>query len=272
VRDGVRWLSWDADWGVVSSDSEPDARPLSSSVAFLLDPVPLVAAFRFDEPRAAEVAGRRALTVDARPRDAWEHAGSGAFRLGPGADVVRLTFDAETGALLRSESSIDGTAFHRLEVTEIEYASSPPKTFAVEPPPGHDDPPGPWMRPRRLSLHELAASAPFAVLAPTRVPDGWRLGDAQLLDGREQPRVEATAFLDYTSRNGAYAIAIRERGARGDLDTAPETLDRGATVTPRFVVTLVRSRTWVELSGDDRDLLLDLAGALEPAQTERPRL
>jgi hypothetical protein len=157
-------------------------------------------------------------------------------------------------------------------VTDIEYASSPPETFAVEPPPGHDAPAGPWMRPRRLRLHELAASAPFVVHAPTRVPVDWRLGDAQLLDGRERPPIEATAFLDYTSRNGAYTIAIRQRAAPDDGDGAAETVDRGESVTPRFVVTLVRSGTWVELSGDDRELLLDLADALEPAPTEPPRL
>jgi hypothetical protein len=272
VRDGPRWLSWDADWGVVSSDSEPEGGPLSSSVAFLLDPVVLVGAFRFDDPRAVELVGRPALHVSARPRDAWDQGGPGVFRLGPGADQVELTFDAETGALLRSESRIDGKPFHRLDVNEIDYASSPPETFAVEPPPGHDEPPGPWMRPRRLPLHELAASAPFVLLVPSRVPDGWRLGDAQLLDGRERPRVEATAFLDYSSRDGAYALAIRERSARVDADTAAETTDRGETVTPRFVVTLVRSGTWVELQGDDRELLVDLVRALEPAPTEPPRL
>ena len=272
VRDGPRWLSWDADWGVVSSDSEPDGGPLSSSVAFLLDPVALVGAFRFDHPRETELARRPALTVDARPRAAWEQAGSGVFRLGPGADLVDLSFDAETGALLRSESRIDGQPFQRIEVTEIEYTASPPETFAVEAPPGHDAPPGPWMRPRRLPLHELAAIAPFHVLAPSRVPDGWRLGDAQLLDGREHPRVEATVFLDYSSRNGAYAIAIRERAAKDDEDTAAETTDRGATVTPRFVVTLVRSGTWVELTGDDHDLLHELAAALEPAPSAPPRM
>jgi hypothetical protein len=80
------------------------------------------------------------------------------------------------------------------------------------------------------------------------------------------------AFLDYASRNGAYAIAIRQRAAQEDADVATETVDRGETVTPRFIVTLVCSGTWVELQGDDRELLLDLACALEPAPTDLPRL
>jgi hypothetical protein len=269
VRNGNRWLTWDADWGLVSNDSEPGGGPPTSSFAFLLDPVELLAAFRFDEPTGHTVAGRPVSRTNAEPRDG--HGGSALLRVGPGADTVELSFDAETGALLRSEATRAGEPFHRLEVTEIAYAAAPPETFAVEPPEGHEGPAGKWARPVALTLHELAAKAPFTVLVPARVPAGWRLGTSQLLAARDHPRVEATAFLDYASPEGAYAVGIRER-ASDAADYAVDVVDHGPTVSPRFTATLVRSGTWVELSGDERELLLELAGELVPAPARPPRL
>lgn len=269
VRDGGRWLTWDADWGLVSSDSEPEGNPPASAFGFLLDPVELVAALRFGPPSEGAVAGRRALVVDATPRE--DDRGAALLRVGAGADVVELSFDAETGALLRSEARLDGEAFHRIEVSEISYGPAPPETFLVAPPEGHEGAAGRWMRPVELPLHELAAAAPFTVLVPEQVPAGWRLGASQLLEAREHPPVEATAFLDYVSPQGAYSVGIRERASEED-DRSPDVVDRGATVAPRFVVTLVQAGTWVELSGADRELLEGLARALVPAPTEPPTL
>jgi hypothetical protein len=269
VRDGERWLTWDADWGLVTSESEPEGGPPASSFGFLLDPVELTAAFRFEPPVDGSVAGRAALTVNATPRSG--DLGSAVFRVGPGADVVELAFDAETGALLRSEATIDGEPFHRLEVTEIAYVKAPPETFTLEAPADHDGPPGRWARPVDLPLHDLATTAPFTVLVPARIPDGWRLGTTQLLDGREHPRIETTAFLDYVSPEGAYSVGVRERATEA-ADAKPEVVDSGPTIAPRYTVTLVQEGTWVELSGAERNLLLDLAGNLVPAPMQPPQL
>lgn len=269
VRDGARWLTWDADWGLVTSESEPEGAPPASSFGLLLDPVELVAAFRLAAPVQGSVAGRPALTVSAVPRE--QDHGSAVLRVGAGAEVVELAFDAETGALLRTEALRDAEPFHRIEVAEIAYGPLPPETFAVEPPEGHDGAAGRWARPLPLELHELAATAPFTVLVPERVPAGWRLGTAQLLEGRAQPRLEATAYLDYASPEGAYAVGVRERASEAE-DAAPALVDHGATVAPRFVLTLVRAGTWVELSGPDGALLEELATSLVPASSEPPRL
>ena len=269
VRNGDRWLTWDADWGLVSSESEPESDAPASSFAFLLDPVELCAAFLFGPPHEAAVAGRRVHEVEATPREG--SVGSVLFRIGPGADSVELAFDTETGALLRSEAALDGESFHRLEVTEIEYTPAPTEAFAVEPPTGHEGPPGRWARPVELPLHELAATAPFTILVPARIPDGWRLGTVQLLDGREHARLETTAYLDYASREGAYAVGIRERASDAP-DAPPDVVDNGPTVAPRFVVSLVQAGTWVELGGAERELLLDLARELVPAPTQPPGL
>lgn len=269
VRDGDRWLAWDADWGLVTSGSEPEGGPPASSFAFMLDPVELGTAYRFGAPVESVAAGRSALTVEATPRT--EAGASVIFRVGPGADLVTLSFDAETGALLRSEARLDGEPFQRLEVTEIEYTPAPAEAFALEPPAGHAGRPRRWARPVELPLHELAATAPFTVLVPARIPDKWRLAASQLLDGREHPRLETTAFLDYASPEGAYSVGVRER-ASDTGDTSPEIVDHGTTVAPRFVVSLVRDGTWVELSGADRELLLELAEGLIPASTQPPML
>ena len=269
VRDGERWLTWDADWGLVTSESEPEGGPPASSFGFLLDPVELIAVFRLEPPTETTTAGRPALAVQAAPRRG--DLGSAVFRVGPGADVVELVFDAETGALLRSEATLAGEPFHRLEVTEIAYGPLADETFALEPPPDHEGTAGKWARPVTLPLHELAATAPFTVLVPARLPDGWRVGTASFLEGRERPRIDATAFVDYVSPEGAYSIGIRER-ATPDADSGPDVVDSGATVAPRFTVTLVRRGTWIELSGSERQLLLDFASALEPAPTAPPDL
>ena len=58
--------------------------------------------------------------------------------------------------------------------------------------------------------------------------------------------------------------------ARDEADREPDVLDRGATVAPRFTLTLVQRGTWVELSGAERDLLETLARNLVPAPTQPP--
>jgi hypothetical protein len=267
VRNGDRWLTWDKDWGLVSSDSEPEDAPPASSFGFMLDPVELTSSFRFGPPAEGTVAGRPTFTVLATARDG--NPGSTLLRVGPGADAVALSFDAETGALLRSEATLGGEPFHRLEVTEITYGPAPTEAFVVEPPAGHHGAAGRWARPVAMPLHELAAAAPFTVLVPARVPEGWRLGVSQLLDGRDHPRLETTAFLDYTSPDGVYAVGVRERSSDAE-DSPPDVVDNGPTVSPRFVVSVVRSGTWVELSGAERGLLEELAGGLVPAASQPP--
>jgi hypothetical protein len=267
VRNGDRWLTWDADWGLVTSESEPEGGPPASSFGFLLDPVELSAAYRFGTPVEGTLAGRLTLSVSAATRD--EGGLSAVIRVGAGADDVELSFDAETGALLRSEATIGGEPFHRIEVTEIEYAPAPAETFALEPPVGHQGAPGRWARPVELPLHELATQVPFTVLVPARVPDGWRVSSAQFLDGRQHPRLETTVYLDYASPEGAYNVGIRER-ASDDADTPPDIVDNGPTVAPRFVVSLVQAGTWVEMSSTERELLLAFSRELVPAPIRPP--
>ena len=279
VRDGERWLSWDASWGTVSSEVEQEGGAPSSTYAFLLDPVGVVGELLLEPQGTGDLAGRPAVLARGVPRDEPEHVGATLMRLGAGADEIELAFDAERGALLRAEARLDGEPFRRFEVTQIGFAPIPAETFTVEAP--ADTPPaGHWPRPMPLPLHEVAAASPFTVLVPERVPDGWRL-TSMLMEGRDEPPLAARAYLTYLSPEGAYGVTLQQSAAGGETDDEwrewrrdgeLEVADAGAHVEPRHHVRIERHGTLVELSGGDPDLLAELAGVLVPAPTEPPRL
>ena len=277
VRDGTDWLSWDAAWGTVSNEVE-DGAP-SASYAFLLDPVAIVGELRLEPTGRTEHAGRPAVLARGLPREG-PTVGGMLLRLGAGADVFELVVDAERGALLRAEALLDGEPFRRFDVTRVAYEPIDPTTFEVTAPP--DAPAAaPWPRPVALPLHELAAGAPFTVLVPEHVPEGWRL-TAMLMHGREEPPLPTTATLSYTSREGGYGVTLQERAAgaaEGDSewrtwrrDGELEVADAGEHVDPRHHVRLEREGTLVELSGSDPELLTQLARTLVRAPAEPPRL
>ena len=278
VRDGERWVAWDADWGAVSDQTEQEGGPPSATYGLLLDPVALVGAYRLAPARDVEIALRPARCVRAVPRSGPEGATSVVFTLGPGADDVELAVDAERGTLLRAEARLGGEPFHRLEVTDITFGPLPAETFDPRLPPGVVA--SRWQRPERLPLHELQAAAPFPVLAPARLPDGWRLAESLFTAARGRPPIEAEVSLLYASANGAYSVGVSERAATGvrrdwlewARDGDLETADAGEHVEPRHHVRVEREGTLVELSGPDPLLLRELARALAPAPTEAPRL
>ena len=278
VRDGDRWLSWDADWGAASDETEREGGTPAPSYAFLLDPFELVSTLRLEPAGTMEVAGRAAVRARATARD--RTGGGGAIhRIGGGADGYELALDMEHGVLLRCEASLDGKPFHRLEVSEIEFGPIDARTFEVAVPKGAEQPAG-WFRPERLELHELAAAAPFAVFVPAEVPPGWRLVERLMTPAHERPRVDPAVSLVYASREGAYEVTIHERAVgsehrdwltwrrEGDLEVA----DAGEHVTPRHHVRVVREETVVELSGGDPALLAGLVRSLVPAPVDPPRL
>jgi hypothetical protein len=277
VRDGSVWLTWDAAWGTVSSEVEEGAP--SANYGFLLDPVALVGELRLEPTGTAEHAARPAILVHGIPRDG-PSVGSMLLRLGAGADAFALVVDAERGALLRVEAMLHGEPFRRFDVTRIAYGPIDPSTFTVAAPPGAPAAAG-WPRPQPMPLHEIAARAPFTLLVPERVPDGWRL-TAMLLQGRDEPPLPTSATLSYTSPEGAYGVTLQERAAGATdaedgwrtwrRDGELEVADEGEYVDPRHHVRLERDGTVVELSGSDPGLLAQLARSLVPAAAEPPRL
>ena len=260
MRDGDRWVSWDADWGAHTSESTEERGARDATYAHLLDPNALTAALRIGPGAPTRAAGRTAWRVTAIPRDEDESATGALFRVGPGAERIELTIDAERGALLRSEACLGGEPFHRLEVTEIEYGALPADSFALELPTGVEPAGDPFV-PRWLPLHEVQAEVPFAVFVPARLPESWRLQGCLLVPGRGQPPIEPEVSLMYASGNGAYTVTLRERAATaerddwlewtsdGELDVA----DAGEHVEPRHYARAERAGTLVELSGQRRD-------------------
>jgi hypothetical protein len=278
VRDGGRWWAGSRDWGVVSHETEA-GRPQEPSLAHLVDPARLLGALRLEPADADRVAGRVTIGATAAPRTASESDGTVIYRLGAGAEAFDLAVDAERGVLLRVVARLDSGPFHSFEVTEIGFDESfPPETFVHEPEAG-DEPVGQAWRPERLPLHQAARRAPFTILAPARVPAGWRL-HVTWAGARGRPRLPATAHLLYESEDGAYSAQMRQRDAAEPFEDwlrfepceDVEIADAGESVQPRYYVRTVRQGTLVELSGDDRDLLLAFAAALRPAPTEPPRL
>jgi hypothetical protein len=278
VRDGERWVVWDADWGAVTDETEQEGGPPSASSAFLLDPVALVGAYQLETAGQVEVAGRAARRVHAVPRSDHDGATPVVFSLGAGADELELAVDAERGALLRAEARLRGEPFHRLDVTDIVFGPIPAETFLPVLPPGVVA--STWPRPERFPLHELQDVAPFPVLSPARIPDGWRLVESLFTAARARPAVEAEVSLVYASPEGAYTVSISERAATGGRrdwldwtrDGDVEVADAGEHVEPRHHLRVERSGTLVELSGADPSLLRGLARALAPTPTEAPRL
>jgi outer membrane lipoprotein-sorting protein len=277
VRDGERWWTGSRDWGVVSSETDRGG-PQQGALGHLVEPGRLLAVFRLHPKGTGSVAGRRTLGATGAPRPGDDGALMVVHRVGAGADGVELDVDAERGTLLRLTALLDGEPFHSFEVTELAFDEAfPPETFVYAPEPG-EDPPERW-RPERLRLDEAAQRAPFTLLAPARVPEGWRL-HVTWMEPRDRPRVAASAHLSYESADGAYTVQIRQQATdepheewlafarRGDVEVA----DAGEDVQPRHYVRAERNETFVELSGDDLELLLTLAAELVPAPTEPPRL
>lgn len=279
VRDGERWWAGSADWGFVSSETEPGSSPQLCSLAHLVDPCPLLSVLRLEPLGEERVAGRAAVTATGIPRQGDDGHGFVLHRMGAGADRVELAVDAKRGVVLRLAALLGGAPFHSFEVTEIAFDERfPPTTFVHAPAPGEAI--TPW-RPLHVALDEAARRAPFTVLVPKRVPQGWRLR-VTWVEARERPPMPATAHLLYESEDGAYGVQLREQAAAdaGSPEDWPaferlgdaEVADAGEHAQPRHAVRVERDGTRVELWGDDRDLLLALAAGLRPAPTEPPRL
>src|SRR4029078_11147019 len=181
--------------------------------------------------------------------------------LGRGPAHLELAVDAERGALLRADARLRGEPFRRLEVTEIAFG--PIHAEAIEP----ELPPGVvasgWLRPERLPLHELQRAAPFRVLAPARIPDGWRLVESLFTAARAHPAIEAEVSLVYASPDGAYMVVVGQRAASstrhdwlewtrdGELALAPS----GEHAEPPYHVRVERDGTLVARSRSDLRLL-----------------
>ncbi len=96
LRDGHKWGSWSIEAGAATGYGAADPRspPL---VSVLVEPAQLLSSLRLDTCVGGSCAGRDTHTVEARPLERADRR-----------RVFELEFDAEYGALLRSEVRRDG--------------------------------------------------------------------------------------------------------------------------------------------------------------------
>ena len=208
VRDGRRWWQYSQEHGAVSNETEPDATAgVGEQALRLLDPAHVLAALRLEQVGETEIAGRAAVLVRGTPRRPDREHAFQLFHLGPGADEYVLGVDRERGVLLRIASLYGGEPLAETEVLEIAFDEDiPPETFRFELPPGESFRPL-FTRPEHVTLARAAELAPFAVLAPAEVPDGWRV-HATFLDAQERPPQPATVDLHYHSPDAGVQLHV----------------------------------------------------------------
>jgi len=175
IRNGDRWWLYSPQIGAHANDGSRNHVGGVGEVALrLLEPSHVLAALRLEAAGEVRAAGRTALRVRATDRGR-EDTAMLFFQLGYGADSYELAVDRERGVLLRTAALLDGEPFAITEVTEIAFDEEfPPETFTFELPEGES------FRPasggfEHGTLAAAAARAPFTVLTPEVVPEGWQL-------------------------------------------------------------------------------------------------
>ncbi|MCU1491260.1 MAG: hypothetical protein JWM85_2665 [Acidimicrobiaceae bacterium] len=166
VGQGPRWWRWSPTLGAASGGG--GNRPvdlLLGPVAALFDGAALLQNLEVVQQASGTVAGRDAVVLRTRPAASRPRERSAFREVGPGADEYQLSIDAERGVLLATTAYFQGHAFRTVETSEIAYDEElPPNLFSPNAPAGERFvPPRPS---QRLTLEELAAEVPFAVVVP----------------------------------------------------------------------------------------------------------
>lgn len=116
---GQRWWSW-SPWGFTTNEGALNHNHGFGPAEGLVEPAGHLGflQIRFDD--RSTFLSRPALLVTAVPRTIKSNAFIPTFHmLGTGADLYKLTVDAEIGILLRSQAEFEGHAFRAIQVDEI---------------------------------------------------------------------------------------------------------------------------------------------------------
>jgi hypothetical protein len=177
----------------------------------LLDPTGVLAGCAFTSARRAEVAGREAFLVEARPLDPHAYELDG---LAVGADVYELAVDAELGLLLRAVAFVNGAERLLVELRDLE--------LDVDLAPEDLDPDG-WEdveepKAEHVTLAEAAARVPFALWAPAGLLDDWRMEvSLHTWDGT------TSVLLQLWHAESPHSLAIAQyRGGEEEADWHPD--------------------------------------------------
>lgn len=116
---GPRWWSW-SPWGFRSNEGAPNNHHGFGPAEGLVDPAEHLSFLQIRLDDRSTFLSRPVFLVTAAPRTIEPQGFEPTFHmLGTGADLYRLTVDAETGILLRSQAEFEGRAFRVIQVDEI---------------------------------------------------------------------------------------------------------------------------------------------------------
>jgi hypothetical protein len=114
VKQGEVFWTLDPLGGVHTNEGERGRHRRTASAEPLLDPAPLLGAFRFEPGDEVTAVGRAGVRVRARPR-----TGGHAHELGHFADALELVVDRDRGLLLDVSERLDGSEITRHEMLEL---------------------------------------------------------------------------------------------------------------------------------------------------------
>jgi hypothetical protein len=284
VIDGPLWWFHAPRQGTLTNEGETETSGSGMrdvGAGGLLEPSALLSVYQLEVTGSETVAGRAGIRVRCT-RNAPSVLGSSvhAHELGGELEVV---VDAERGILLRRTAMLDGEPMQISEVLEVAFDEQlDPALFVFASPDG--TPARPLRQVmyshRRVALHEAAADARIAVLAPERLPEGWEL-HARVFDEAER---DQSVHLFIRSDDGSIQVNVNERPARGRLPESEQLrlVERdGITYGVysgedppyrQMLVIFERDGTRAQLTSQqlDAERLLDLAAGFRVASSEPP--
>ncbi len=283
VRVGERWWSYNPTWGATSNEDDPSVRiGGTDEVAALLDPALLLGSLDFEIIGERTGAGRGGIVVRATLRELEDPHRQGHY-LPEGADDFELLVDVERGILLRLEARLDAGPFMIIELIEVYFDETfRDEVFVFQAPPGeqvrsHRDVYAP---PEGVSVEEAVRRAPFTVLAPRRLPEGWQL-NLLYTPGRDRPPAAPSVVMHLKDPTGLHQLRILEQAEA--LDDSLDWVEVDFEGDSIFVwqpkgrldgeieAKLERHGTHARLTGNlDRATLLEIAHSLHAAPPEIP--
>lgn len=136
VRDGKRWWRWHPRSGIASNEDDPElGSDVGQQLWFMFNPALLMSLLRFRVIGCDSVAGRAAVTAEAKPR-----AHDGLFAVGlngfiDSAESYTLAVDARRGIILRITAMRADHPFRETVVTEVAFDQPiPDERFHFQPP------------------------------------------------------------------------------------------------------------------------------------------
>jgi outer membrane lipoprotein-sorting protein len=283
VRVGERWWSYHPISGAISNEDDPSVRiGGADEVAALLDPALLLGSLDLEVIGERTGAGRDGIVVRATLREVEDPHRQGHY-LPEGADDFEVLVDVERGILLRLEARLDDGPFMILELMEVNFDEPfPDDVFVFQPPPGEQVRPhrDVYAPPEGMSVEEAVRRAPFTVLAPRRLPDGWQL-NVLYMPGRDRPPSAPSVVMHLKDPTGLHHLRILEQAEALDdgldwveVDFEGERIfvwEPKGRFDGEIEAKLERHGTHARLTGNlDRTTLLEIANSLHASPPEIP--